>query len=175
MEWSSVLNTLVLTAAALLCMIGIALSSLSLSGTWLVLMATGLISWVRWPDPPGWITLTAFFALCTLTELLEAVAGIWGIHKRGGSKATSVAALFGGLIGIGVGGFIPIPILGSLICMLIGSFFLAFWVEYRRLEQKDKATHIAFGAVIGRVSIILLKTAITLTMTFTLLIQLFFT
>jgi len=65
--------------------------------------------------------------------------------------------------GMVLGTFIPPPLLGSLLGMLAGSFLLAYLVERRRLEKGD-AAHIALGAVVSRILILLLKVVTTLVM-----------
>ena len=105
--------------AGLICLGGLVISCLSLSGTWAVLLATGLLAWLRWPDFPGIGTGIVFLLICIAVEVLEAVAGTWGVQKRGGSKAAGWAALGGGFFGMILGNFIPIPILGPLIGMML--------------------------------------------------------
>lgn len=163
-DWQAVGTFWVYAFAALLCIIGFLASCISLSGTWLVLGATALVAWVRWPEFPGIGTLVAFLLLCIGTELLEAMAGTWGVQKRGGSKAAGWAAMGGGLLGMFLGSFIPVPIIGNLIGMLAGSFGCAFWVEHARMKKADHAAHVAFGAVLARLGVIFLKVGITLVM-----------
>lgn len=163
-DWQSFGTFGIYGLASLLCMLGFILSCLSLSGTWAVLAATGLVAWTRWPDFPGWGTLATFLALCIITEILEAFAGTWGVQKRGGSKRAGLAAMFGGFLGMIFGGLIPIPIFGNLIGMILGSFACAYAVEHARLKHADHAAHIATGAVMARIGVIFLKTGITLAM-----------
>ena len=168
MDWQSVGSFGIYSLAGLLCLIGFILSCLSLSGTWVVLAATGLVSWVRWPDFPGIATLLVFFLLCIGVEVVEAIAGAWGVSKRGGSKAAGWAALGGGFLGMVLGGFLPIPILGNLIGMIAGSFGCAFLVEHTKMKKTAHAAHVATGAVLARLGVIFLKVGITIAMTFAL-------
>lgn len=156
--------------ASLICIGGLLISCLSLSGTWAILLATGLLAWVRWPEFPGIGTGVAFLLLCITVEILEALAGAWGVQKRGGSKAAGWAALGGGLLGMILGSFIPIPLLGTLLGMLVGSFTCAFLVEHSKMKEANHAAHVAFGAVLARIGIIFLKIGVTLAMIATLLI-----
>ena len=50
---------------------------------------------------------------------------------------------------LGLGAFIPVPVVGSLLGMAIGSFGLVFGVERYRLKKTDQAARIAWR-VIGR-------------------------
>ena len=149
----------------LLCLIGLLLSCLSISGTWLVLLATMIASWINWPGFPGWITPAVFLVICLTVEFLEFIAGKWGVAKRGGSNAAGWAALGGAFLGSIAGSIlIPIPLLSSLIGMLLGSFGAAFAVEQHRLKKADHAAHIAFGTVLARLLSMLMKVVATLLM-----------
>ncbi|MDF7822467.1 DUF456 domain-containing protein [Pontiellaceae bacterium B12227] len=163
-DWQALSSFGIYSLSGLLCLLGFALSCLSLSGTWLVLAAAGILAWARWPEFPNIGTLVIFTVLCIGVEVIEAMAGAWGVQKRGGSKASGVAALFGGFIGMFLGGFIPVPIIGNLIGMLAGSFSLAFLVEQARMKKADHALHVATGAVLARLAVIFLKVGITLIM-----------
>jgi len=167
-DWQAFGTFGIYSLAALLCFIGFALSCLSLSGTWVVFGASLLVAWKRWPDFPGIPTLIAFLVLCIGVEVAEALASAWGVQRRGGSKATGWAALGGGFLGMLLGGLIPIPLIGNLIGMLIGSFGCAFLVEHAKMKKTDHALHVATGAVIARLAVVFIKIGVTLGMTFTL-------
>lgn len=147
---------------ALLCLAGALLSCLSLSGTWLVVLATILASFLSGATFPGFWTPVIMAGIAALVEILEFMAASWGIQQRGGSGLAGLAALGGGLAGLFLGTFIPIPLLGNLIGMLAGSFACAYAVERHRLQSHDRASHIAFGAVLARLLILMLKVAVTL-------------
>ncbi len=163
-DWQSAGLFGIYALSGLLCLAGFILSCLSLSGTWLVLAASGLIAWARWPDFPGIGTLVIFLLLCIGVEVAEALAGTWGVQKRGGSKAAGWAALGGGFAGMMLGGLIPLPVIGNLLGMLAGSFGCAFWVEHTKMKKADHAAHVATGAVLARLAVIFLKVGVTLAM-----------
>jgi len=169
-DWQSVGLFGIYSLAGLLCLIGFILSCLSLSGTWLVLAATGLVAWARWPEFPGIGTLVVFLLLCIGVEILESFAAAWGVQKRGGSKAAGWAALGGGFLGMIFGSFLPIPVIGNLLGMIAGSFGCAFLVEHAKMKKSNHAAHVATGAVLARLGVIFLKVGITLSMTFALVI-----
>lgn len=160
------IHFLIFTLAALLCGLGLFLSALAFSGTWLVLLAALITKFAV--GLPSFGTLIVFALLCIATEVLEALAGFLGVQKRGGSKLAGAAALIGGLIGAGVGTGL-FPIIGTFSGMLVGSFALAFVVEYRIFGRQAKAAHIARGAVRARLAIMLLKTLLTAAMSIWLL------
>jgi len=148
--------------AAALCLVGLFLSCLSISGTWLVVGATIIASFVSGAEFPGLGTVLLFIYFAVLVEVAENVAGYWGVRKRGGSGLAGLAALAGGLLGALVGSVIPIPLVGTLLGMLAGSFGAVYAVERHRLSAHDSAAHIAWGAVLSRMLIVLLKVVVTL-------------
>ncbi len=154
---------LVYLLIVLLCLVALVLSCLSISGTWLVTLAAVIAAIVRGFSFPGWITIIVFLLISGMVEVAEAMAGAWGVTKRGGSGLAGFMAIVGGLLGMIAGSFIPIPIVGSLLGMMAGSFLLVFLVERKRLESAH-AVDIAWGAVIARVLIVLLKVVVTLGM-----------
>ena len=160
----SVLVGLGLLVSVALCVVGLILSCISLSGTWLVVLATLLLALVLSHPFPGVWTIVGFVALSFGTEVLEFFAGYWGVKKQGGSSRAGLAALIGGLLGLFLGSAIPVPLFGSVIGMLIGSFALVFVVERRRLKKDDEAAQIALGTVIARCAVIFLKVGVTLGM-----------
>ena len=171
LDWQSLGSFGIYSLAALLCFIGFFLSCLSLSGTWVVFGATLLVAWKRWPDFPGIGTLIVFLLICISVEIVEAFAGAWGVQKRGGSKAAGWAALGGGLLGMLIGtAVIPVPVAGSLVGMLAGSFGCAFLVEHAKMKHADHAAHVATGAVLARLGVIFVKVGMTLLMTWILAI-----
>ncbi|MFC1672476.1 DUF456 domain-containing protein [Planctomycetota bacterium] len=154
----------VFVLAITLCLAGVVLSCVSLSGTWLVVAATVLIALVREAPFPGILTIVIFVIISGLTEVAEFVAGAYGVTRLGGSKLAGLAAVGGGILGLFVGTFIPIPIIGNLIGMLAGSFALAYLVERNNMKKAQDAATIAAGAVIARILMIFVKTFVTLGM-----------
>ena len=157
-----------------LCLSGIFLSLFSLSGTWLVVGAAILAAFLPGENAPGILTVLSFLVLAFLMEALEWLAGSWGVYKRGGSRLGSLMALIGGVLGFFLGFAIPIPLIGNFVGMLALSFLLVFWVERQRLGHDRQAAHIAWGAVLARVYMVLLKTGAALGMSFWLLWNLYF-
>jgi uncharacterized protein YqgC (DUF456 family) len=147
-----------------LCLTGVLMSVVTLSGTWLVVLAAGLVA-VLSPEPfPGPWTVLAFALIAGLVEGVEALAGAWGVMKRGGSKMAGFLAAVGGLVGFVVGGLIPIPLVGNLIGMLALGFVLVYAWERRRLKRAGAAASIAWGSVLGRLAVMLVKVAATVGM-----------
>lgn len=163
------IDFLLITLTALLCGIGVLFSAFAFSGTWIVLAAAIITFFAAGFPTPG--TLIVFAVLCIGAEVLEALAGWFGVQKRGGSKTAGLAAIAGGLLGAFFGSML-FPILGTFLGMLVGSFALAFLVEWKRLKHHGHAAKIASGALLARLLILFLKTALTLAMSAWLLIGL---
>jgi uncharacterized protein YqgC (DUF456 family) len=165
MDFSHILHVTGLTAGylvvALLCLIGVILSCLSISGTWCVVAGTLIAVFLSGEAFPGWWTFGGMAAVAALVEIAETFAGAWGVQKRGGSGWAGFAALLGGLGGMILGSFI-VPPVGTLVGMMAGSFGLAYLVEYQRIKRKEHAAHVAWGAVIARLLMLFLKVAVTL-------------
>jgi uncharacterized protein len=149
----------------LICAVGVCLSCLSISGTWLVVIATIIAAMLSGAGFPGVGTILFFIYIAVMVEVGEVVAGAWGVKKRGGSGWAGFMAVVGGLLGLFLGSFIPMPGLGSLLGMMAGSFVFVYLVEVRRLKKAGAAVHIATGAVIARVLVVLMKVVATLGMT----------
>jgi len=148
----------------ILCLAGIMLSCLSLSGTWLVVAAAFVAAILRSDAFPGIWTVLAFVIVAAIVEIVEAFAGIWGVKRMGGSKLGGVAALVGGLLGMVLGTSIPVPLVGNLLGMVLGSFALVFAVEYYHFHKAGVAAGVAWGTVVGRAVVLLLKVTATLGM-----------
>ncbi len=164
-QMQSIAVWLGLAAVVILCAAGILLSCLSISGTWLVIAGTILAAVIKHNGFPGLWTILIFIVLAAFVEVVEALSGALGVRRRGGSKLAGIAAVVGGLLGLILGTLIPVPILGNLLGMLIGGFSLVFAVERYRLKKSAQAADIAWGAVLARVFIMLLKVSVSLGMT----------
>ena len=149
------------TGCVLLCLGGLLLAVFSISGTWLVGLAALLAAALTGPDQfPTWPVLLGMFAVCAAVDVIEWFAASWGVRRRGGSAAAGWMALLGSLGGAILGGMV-VPVLGSLVGMLAGSFALVYWTENRRLKHVEHAAHIATGAVLAGMSMLLLKVVVT--------------
>ena len=147
-----------------MCLVGLLLSCLSISGTWLVVGATLLAMLLSGSGFPGVGSLLLMIYVAICVEVVEYVAGVWGVKKRGGSNWSGLAALVGGMVGLVLGTAIPIPVFGSLLGMTAGSFGFVYGVERYRLKQAGPAVHIALGTVMARFFVVLLKVSATLGM-----------
>lgn len=153
----------------LLCAAGVLLSAVGISGTWLVLGACAIAAPLTGSAFPGWGIVAIFAAAAVAVDTVEWFAGHWGVRRRGGSRLAGLAAILGGLAGL-VLGTLALPVVGSFLGMVAGSFALAYVVERRRLKSSAPAAHIATGAVLACVAMLLLKVLVTLCMALWLLV-----
>ena len=129
------------------------LTLLGLPGNWLMLAATALLAWWQWDQ--RMITLPPIIALLTLAaigELLEFLSSLAGAKKAGASRAGSLGALIGGIVGAIIATFaIPIPILGSLIGACGGAALGAWSLEIKTGRDHHASARSALGASIGTI------------------------
>lgn len=143
----------------LACLLGVALTILSLPGTWLmVLAALGVEAWR--PELLSWHAIIAAAILALAAEIAEMLAGAVGAKKAGGSKRAALAAIVGGILGGLVGTvLIPIPIVGTVLGAALGSGLAAAALELT-LDGKTAAhiRNVGVGAFIGRLIATVVKT-----------------
>ena len=97
-----------------------------------------------------WYWAAGFFVAGLAAEGVDLIAGQLGSKKFGGSKSAAWGALIGGFGGALCGGFIPVPIIGSVIASFIGTFVGAILGEMHSQKKLDPNLRIGFGAVLGR-------------------------
>ncbi len=174
MTWLSTLIAIgAIVIVLLLCLLGTIMSCIALSGTWVIALAATVAALLPGEQMPGWGLVGLFLLISGVVEGIEFAAGYWGVRRRDGSRLASLVALVGGLVGMVLGTLIPIPFFGPVIGMFVVSFVLVYAVERHRLQETAKAAHIATGAVVSRVAVILLKVGTTLGMSAWLLVRLF--
>jgi uncharacterized protein len=152
-----------------------------LPGTWLMLVATLLVTWLRWDShlaagqqllSPTVLIVAA--ALALVGEVLEFVAGLYGSRRAGGSKWGALGALVGTLAGGLVGTLvIPLPIVGSLIGACGGAALGALAMELYVGRAFNAAMRSGVGAGVGRLGGTLAKLAVAVMMWLVLTIALF--
>jgi uncharacterized protein YqgC (DUF456 family) len=127
---------------------------LGLSGQLLLPAAAAL--WLFLPVDPASDPFTgnqviAMTAVALLAEALEAISGVIGGKKAGGSRRAAWWAFFGGLG-------------GALLGTLIGTFLGAYFAEHSLEKPRDHSARVGTGALIGRIIGILVKGAVSVGM-----------
>lgn len=131
---------------------GLLLAVLGLPGLWLMVGALGAFAWLTtWERYVGWPAMVAVLVLALAAEGVEFVAGAAGSAKAGGSKRGMIGAIVGAIVGgIVLTGFIPIPVVGTVIGLCVGSFAGAFLVEVGIGREVDHSLRVGWGAAKGR-------------------------
>ena len=135
------------------------LTVLGMPGTWLRVAVAAFYAWLVPADSAaavGWGAVLAAAVLAALGELLEALAGVFGAAKAGGSKRGAVLALagslLGGLVGMVIG--LPIPLVGSLLAAVLaagaGAFLGAMIGEIWKGRRMNESWQVGKGAFWGR-------------------------
>jgi hypothetical protein len=132
--------------------LGLVLVVLGLPGTWLMVLATAGVAWLRSSDGMFSVyTLVALTGLALLGELIELVAGAAGSRRAGGTWRGSVGALFVGVVGGILGTFmIPVPVVGSILGACLGAFAGAILGEMAGGRELSPAVTVGRGAFVGR-------------------------
>lgn len=125
---------------------------LGFPGTWLMLgvLLVGLVA-----GRVGWDTLLGLALLVGAAELAEFLLVRHTSHRYGGSRRAFWGAVLGGLVGVTVG--IPIPLFGSLLAGLFGTFVGAASVALWEERSAAPAARIGWGALVGRALSALVK------------------
>jgi uncharacterized protein YqgC (DUF456 family) len=131
--------------------VGLVFTLVTLPGLWLIVGAAAIYAWLTGGVYLGIKTLIVLLLMAAGAEVAELVFGGRGAKKAGGT-AWGVA---GGLVGAIVGGlvltpFIPIPVLGTLVGICLGTFLGAFGLELLMGKPVNHSLRIGVGALKGR-------------------------
>lgn len=149
------MGAMILSVAGVLVMAGaLLLIPLGLPGGWimLVVVLAGALA-----GQVGWATLGLLAGLVALAEVAEFLLVRSLSLRYGGSGAAFWGAVAGGLVGVVVGA--PVPVVGSLLAGVVGTFVGAMAVSWWRTRQARDAARVGWGAVLGRAASAAVKTA----------------
>lgn len=150
-------TTTLLYLALFLMLAALFLVPLGLPGIWIMI---GILTVATaYGEVAPWLLLF----LVAAGAAAEAVE--WVILKRtsarwGASRTAFWGAVAGGLIGVLIG--VPIPVLGSLVAGLLGTFAGAAAVALAETRRFRDAGRVAWGALLGRVFAAAFKTAVAI-------------
>lgn len=134
-------DALILGSLLLINTVGVILVLFQLPGTWLILVSTGIASWLlRDQGTIGAWTLGALMALAIAGEAVETVSGALGSRRFGGSRGGAYLSILTGIVGATIG------------ASLAGSFTLAFfWAvpAWLLIVLAGGAVGAAAGAIAG--------------------------
>lgn len=140
--------TIVVMAACLL------LIPFNLPGIWIMI---GILTIATALDEVAWWVLLGLVALGAAAELAEYALVKRTAERYGASRKAFWGAIVGGFLGVVVG--FPVAVLGPLIAGLIGTFVGAAVVALWETRELRSARRIGWGALVGRILAVGLKTA----------------
>lgn len=128
---------------------------LGLPGLWVMVGVLGVAAIYGEVGVPVFLALAALAAGAEVAEFL--------VVKRfsdryGGSRGAFWGAIVGGVAGVVVG--LPIPVVGSALAGVLGTFIGAAAVAYVQTRRLPEATRVGWGVVLGRVFAAAVKTAV---------------
>jgi uncharacterized protein YqgC (DUF456 family) len=134
-----------------LMLMGLFLNIVGLPGLWLIVGAHAAYGYVTgWEQFVGWPSLIALIVLALCAEVVEFMAGAAGSKSAGGRKRGMIGAVVGGLVGaVFFTGLVPIPIVGTIIGVCLGTFIGAAIMEYYG-KGAAHSVRVGFGAAKGR-------------------------
>jgi uncharacterized protein YqgC (DUF456 family) len=139
---------------------GVTLNVLTLPGNWLMLVAAAVYGWATGWRFVGWKWLVAILVVSAVAEVVEFASAGKAAAKFGGSRWGSAGAIVGGVVGgICLTGLIPIPILGTLAGILVGTFLGSAAGELVAGKRVDRSMLIGAAATKGRLVGTILKVA----------------
>ena len=127
---------------------------LGLPGLWIML---GILTVGALGGAVGWGLLVSLVLVAGFAELLEFLAVQRMSARYGGTRKAFWGALAGGLIGAVMGA--PVPIIGSLVMGLVGTFAGAALVTWMDVKDLGPAARVGLGALLGRSIAAVVKTA----------------
>jgi uncharacterized protein YqgC (DUF456 family) len=145
--------------------VGRVLAAFTLPGLWLMLAAAAGYAFLTGGHYLGEKSLIVLLILALGAEIAEFVLGGAGAKKAGASKWGIVGGILGGILGgLFLTALIPIPVLGTIIGICLGSFAGAFGIELIMGQPVAQSVRIGYGAAKGRFLGIVNKVAIGLLM-----------
>lgn len=147
---------------ALVNLVWLALTVLTLPGNWMMVATTALVAWWQWDAGmfSPW-TLALIVALAAGAEVLEFVSSAVGVRKAGGTRWGSLGSLLGAIGGAIAGTvLIPIPVVGSLVGVCGGACIGAWALEAAWGRTARQSLKAGVGAGVGRFLATVLKLAV---------------
>lgn len=159
MDVSAWQDWLVIGGLFIASVLGVALTAVTLPGTWLTVAAAIIAAAVR-PDMVSWSVVAWVTGIAVLAEVIEFVASALGAAKGGSTKAGVTASIGGSILGAIVG--IPfLPPLGPVIGAVVGAGVAAAVAErYYAKRTWTQSGRAGAGAAVGRLLSTLAKTAL---------------
>jgi uncharacterized protein len=137
---------------------GLLMIPFGLPGTWVQVLALGVYAWHGGFATVSWMTVAFVVILALVGEVLEFILGGRYAQKYGGSRRAGWGAILGGLVGAIVG--LPVPVIGSVVGAFVGAFVGAAVFEMTKNPQWRAAMRVGWGAFLGRLVAVAVKSGI---------------
>ncbi|HEX5723839.1 MAG TPA: DUF456 domain-containing protein [Longimicrobiaceae bacterium] len=137
---------------------GLVLIPFGLPGTWLQVLGLVGYGWLTGFRTVGAVPIVVVCALALAAELIEFWLGGRFALRYGGSRRAAWGAVLGGIAGAVVG--VPVPVIGSVVGAFIGSFAGAAAFELTRSRELSPALRVGWGALLGRLAAVAVKSGI---------------
>ena len=149
----------------LACLVGVAMTSVRLPGTWLIVASAAGYAWGEgWPRTS--LTLLGILTgIALLGEGVELLASIVTARRAGASRKAAWGGMLGGILGmIFLSFMVPIPVVGTMIGAVAGCFAGATLVEMSARKDISHGTKVGFFAAMGFVLGAVVKLVVALVM-----------
>ncbi|GAC1688107.1 MAG: hypothetical protein NVS9B3_06680 [Gemmatimonadaceae bacterium] len=143
---------------ALTLLLGLLLVPLGLPGLWILVAAAVAYPLLTGDPAIGTVTMIGVGVLAFGAEAVEWTLASRYARKYGGSKRAGWGAMVGSMVGAVMG--VPVPVVGSVVGAFAGAFVGALVFEYFHTGSSIGATRVAWGALIGRVLAVAVKTGV---------------
>ena len=132
---------------------GIVLAAFMLPGLWLMVGGAAVYAWLTHGHFLSYYSLIALLLMAVAAELSELYFGGAGAKKAGASAWGMGGGLVGAIVGgITLSGLVPVPILGTIIGICLGTFIGAFTIELILGQPLSQSAAIGLGAAKGRLT-----------------------
>ncbi len=142
-------------AALLVMLAGLFIIPFGLPGLWLMI---AVVAYGAFIGEVAWWLLALLVIFGIIAELLEFLAVKRLSDRHGGSTLAFWGAIGGGLAGAIIGA--PIPLIGSVIAGIIGTFAGAALVTMYEQRELAPAMRVGMGAAAGRAVAVAIKIAV---------------
>ena len=137
---------------------GLLLVPFGLPGTWVQVLAVAAYGAATDFRTVGPVTLAIVAVLAAVGEVIEFSLGGRYARKYGGSRRAAWGAILGGVAGAIIG--VPVFLIGSVIGAFVGAFVGAAALEMTRSPEVRSALRVGWGAFVGRLVAVAVKSAI---------------
>lgn len=143
---------------ALALIAGLLLVPFGLPGTWVQVLGVAGYGALTDFRTVGWVTIALVLGLAVVGEVVEFALGGRYARRYGGSRRAAWGAILGGVVGAFVG--VPVFLVGSVIGAFVGAFAGAALMELTRSPDARAALRVGWGAFVGRLMAVAVKSAI---------------